>query len=176
MKKTILVFTFLFSIIFTGCQAQNNVSSYNIDQCIILHPVKDAERFSIGQINANTEKLEYGIFQNQDDSTFSLIVNIGNGEKDSVPHVKAYKDRIYYLSSSVLHFFDCENPSIQSDLMPQSLIDDSDGYVLNSFISIDDDWVYLKAEKWGTNELGTAIHVPVNVAISTDGKQWKEVV
>lgn len=60
--------------------------------------------------------------------------------------------------------------------MPQSLIDDSEGYVLNSFISIDDDWVYLKAEKWGTNELGTAIHVPVNVAISTDGKQWKEVV
>lgn len=54
MKKTILVFTFLFSLIFTGCQAQNNISSYNIEQCTILHPVKDAETFSIGKINANT--------------------------------------------------------------------------------------------------------------------------
>ncbi len=51
-----------------------------------------------------------------------------------------------------------------------------DRYDFQSLLTIQDDWIYIKAKKWGINEAGYESFLPgYYVAIHVNGIDWKEV-
>lgn len=181
MKKLFTVITIIIFIlcIGTGCSdtTSNNNSTINENPLSatyeMWHPIKNVEEYWIGKINPEGELVEYGIFHNNGYNNYELVVNIGYND---TPHVIANKNNIYYLKSNQLYCFESSNPSLQNELMPQNMKDSEAGYALQSFISIDEDWITLEATKWGINENNDLIHVPTKISISTNGKQWKEII
>lgn len=175
MKKCVPVcFLIVFVLsLFTGCSSVISNGSLSQDVYEMWHPVKNAEDFWIGRINPAGELVEYGIFRDNGYEDYELIVNMGHGD---TPHVTVSKNNIYYLKSNQLYCFALSNPSLQNELMPQSMKDDEAGYVLQSFISIDDDWITLEATKWGINENNNQVHVPTKIAVSSDGLRWREII
>ena len=51
-----------------------------------------------------------------------------------------------------------------------------DRYEFQSILTIQNDWIYIEVEKWGTNEAGYEVFLPgYYLSIYINGRDWKEV-
>lgn len=147
----------------------NSYQSYEIDG-----PVRGTANLYVGTVDPETMMPQMAFFRYVGNNKFQPVEIVGSGSL----HYWVYQDTLYYFgdySSSIYAISGVKNDDLQQRVTIRPEFGD-ERYEFQSIITIQDDWMYIKAEKWGTNEVGNEVFLPgYYLAIRVNGIEWKEV-
>lgn len=180
----VLLCAMVLGMVCFGCSRANGEStaeeqsrqSVQEKQYTVEYPIEGTAGLCVGVINPETERPQYAILEYMEETRdYRTLVVFQSG----TPHYEVCGDTLYYFHEGTgsLLSFPVQNPDRQDTVI--SLGGGTDGearYIFVDFIRADDDWIYLKAEKWGTNEDGYEVFLPgYYLAVRQDGSSWKEI-
>lgn len=147
----------------------NLYESYEIDG-----QVGGTANLYVGTVNPGTEMPQRAFFRYVGNQKFQAVEVVDQG----MPHYSVYQDTLYYFRdySNLIHAISgVKNDKLQQ---PVTIVPEfgDDRYDFESLLTIQDDWIYIKAKKWGINEAGYESFLPgYYIAIHVNGIDWKEV-
>lgn len=147
----------------------NSYQSYEIDG-----QVRGTANLYVGTVDPGTMMPQMAFFRYVGNHTFQPVEIVGSGSL----HYWVYQDTLYYFgdySSLIYAISGVKNDELQQRVTIRPKFGD-DRYEFQRILAIQNDWIYIEAEKWGTNEVGNEVFLPgYYLAIHVNGVEWKEV-
>lgn len=140
----------------------------------IMGAVDGTANLYVGTLNPGTERPQTAFFRYVGYNKYKLVEAVNSG----VPHYAVYQDTLYYFGDYSAKIYAISGVRNGDLGQPVTMTPDfgDDRYEFQSILTIQDDWIYIEAEKWGTNEAGYEVFLPgYYLAIHINGRDWKEV-
>lgn len=146
-------------------------STYAIDGVI-----RGTADLYLGTLNPGTERPQRAFFQYKG-YNYRLICTLPYSQ-NGMFQLAVYQDYLYYFGEfdRRIYALDIGHPDRQIDITPPDLVGSNDKYVFIDLITIEDDWIYLGANKYGIREDGGECYLPgYYLAVNINGEDWKEI-
>ena len=130
----------------------------------------------LGTLNPGTERPQRAFFQYKG-YNYRLICTLPYSQS-GLFQLAVYQHRLYYFGEfdRRIYALDIEHPDRQMDITPPDLVVSKDKYVFTDLITIENDWIYLGVNKYGTREDGGECYLPgYYLAVNVNGEDWKEI-